>query len=98
MNKIFLLLLAFSVVLVGVGFAFASASGVNANYKDLANENHSSTYDIMAFSHNGDVHLLKNFNKNNFIPWDEPFKPIINPLDPSGPIFPTNPGDSEILQ
>ena len=52
----------------------------------------------MAFSHNGDVHLLKNFNKNNFIPWDEPFKPIINPLDPSGPIFPTNPGDSEILQ
>lgn len=53
MNKIFLLLLAFSVVLVGVGFAFASASEVNANYKDLPNENHSSTYDIMAFSHNG---------------------------------------------
>ena len=98
MNKIFFIIACFFGCTCWGRICFCIASGVNANYKDLANENHSSTYDIMAFSHNGDVHLLKNFNKNNFIPWDEPFKPIINPLDPSGPIFPTNPGDSEILQ
>ena len=91
-------MLVLSVVLIGAVFAVASTGEMHANYKDMTNENHNSTYDIMIFSHDGNVHLLKNFNKNNFIPWDEPFKPIINPLDPSGPIFPTNPGDSEILQ